>query len=317
MAPGTWAQLTVSNQNAVLGVGNVSGSAIGYCSTMPWNPHSKVIEIIGSDHNGGNPRHARYVVATNSFVLVDANTGLPGFHGYDHQAVNPYTGDLYSKLYGSPGPSEVRKKVYGGSSFVDIPDGPSYQTVANGAAWWSGSFSGAGAQGALMAYITGDTNGRVVAYNPLTDTWFFSQTMGGGGTYHTVMEYSAVKNVAVFGGGNDQSRKLWRLNSNGTFTAMPDAPAGLDIGMNTNGGILVDEPVTGNFLLLSGGQLWELNPSGSGTWTQQTGARTPPGGVGRPGSVAVIASSIPDYGVVAFITQPSNSGATFYIYKHQ
>jgi hypothetical protein len=98
---------------------------------------------------------------------------------------------------------------------------------------------------------------------------------------------------------------------------MPNLPAGLSVGMNTNGGILVDEPVTGNFLLLSGGQLWELNPSGSGTWTQQTGARTPPGGVGRPGSVAVVASSIPDYGVVAFITQPSNSGATFYIYKHQ
>jgi hypothetical protein len=70
---------------------------------------------------------------------------------------------------------------------------------------------------------------------------------------------------------------------------------------------------------MSAGQLWELNPSGSGTWIQQTGARTPPGAVGMsPGAISpgVICSSIPEYGVVAFITQPSPSGASFYLYKH-
>ena len=58
----------------------------------------------------------------------------------------------------------------------------------------------------------------------------------------------------------------------------------------------------------------------SGSWTQQTGTRTPPNGVGIPGAVeseAVIASSISDYGVVVFITQPSQNGATFFLYKHQ
>jgi hypothetical protein len=32
---------------------------------------------------------------------------------------------------------------------------------------------------------------------------------------------------------------------------------------------------------------------------------------------AVIASSISDYGVVVFITQPGPTGATFFLYKHQ
>ena len=31
---------------------------------------------------------------------------------------------------------------------------------------------------------------------------------------------------------------------------------------------------------------------------------------------AVIASQISDYGVVAFIAQPGQTGATFFLYKH-
>jgi hypothetical protein len=82
-------------------------------------------------------------------------------------------------------------------------------------------------------------------------------------------------------------------------------------------GLLVNDPVTGNFLLLSAGQLWELNPSGTGTWTQKT---SPPNGVGVPGPgnpQAVIATSVSDYGVVVFITQPTSTGGTFFVYKPQ
>jgi hypothetical protein len=96
-----------------------------------------------------------------------------------------------------------------------------------------------------------------------------------GNTYHSVMQYSAKKNVAVYGGGNDDPRKLWRLNYDRSVTAMPYVPTGKTVGIQN--GILVEDPVTGNFLLLSAGQLLELNPTGSGTWTQLGGSRTPPG----------------------------------------
>jgi len=162
-------------------------------------------------------------------------------------------------------------------------------------------------------------DGQILAYNPLTNAWFFNKEgmapgYGGGPTYHSVIEYSAVKNVAVYGGGNAAPGKLWRLSADASVQAMPSVPSGKSVGIQQ--GVLVDEPVTGNFLLLSAGELWELNPSGTGSWAQLA---SPPSGVRVPGgtTLAPIAVSIPDYGVVAFITQPGKTGGTFYLYKRQ
>jgi hypothetical protein len=97
---------------------------------------------------------------------------------------------------------------------------------------------------------------------------------------------------------------------------MPNTPGSTEVGIQH--GNLVNDPVTGNFLLLSAGQLWVLNPSGSGSWTQQSGTRAPPAGVGIPGPSqldSVISTAIDTYGVVAYITFRGRSG-NFFLYKH-
>ena len=331
MPAGSWAQLSVTGQDAVLGVGNVSGSMIQFSNSMPWNPKSRTIEIIGADHNWGSARHVQYVEASNAFVLVSNNaTGETLNHGYDHTDVNPYTGDIYHRQYGmSTSAIQTVRKQYGTSAFSAIPDMSTwYSQVAIGTCWWSGSFKGAGAQGCWMIFNSGAANGQATdgqigAFDPLTNTWFFNQYsmapmyMTSGSTYHSLMEYSALKNVAVYGGGNDEPSKLWRLNADATWTVMPAVPAGKGVGIQQ--GNLVCDPVTGNFLLLSAGQLWELNPSGAGLWTQQSGARTPPAAVGIPGPSnpqGVISCALPQHGVVAYITQSSYTGGTFFLYKH-
>src|SRR6185369_13105909 len=97
-------------QDAALGVGSISGTMIHYCNSMPWNPMTKVIEIIGQDHGYPSLRHVRYVESSNQFVLVADDAGLGNGHGYDHNAVNPYTGDLYDRLYsGFTGQISVKK----------------------------------------------------------------------------------------------------------------------------------------------------------------------------------------------------------------
>ena len=333
MAAGTWAQLNVPNQNALLGVGSVSETMIHFSNTMPWNPISKAIEIIGEDHGYGSLRHVRYDEATNTFILVADDSGFGNSldHGYDQTTINPNTGDLYRRMNsGFTGTISSRKKTIGGV-VTSLPNiAVPVEQVAIGTTWWSGSFAGGGAQGSFMVFNSGTSlgnanDGQILAYNPLTNTWFYNQQGRSpfygnvnNGTYHSVIEYSPQKNVAVYGGGNAAPNLLWRLNSDGSFISMPNVPAGKAVGIQR--GLLVNEPVTGNFLLLSAGELWELNPSGSGLWTQQTGTRTPPNAVGIPGPTtieAVIASSISDHGVVAFITQPNQSGATFFLYKHQ
>jgi hypothetical protein len=275
-------------------------------------------------------RHVRYDEASNQFVLVADDAGVGTGHGMDHVSLNPTTGDLYYRLYGGfTGTITVKRKPFGASSFSDTTTVSASEQVSLGTTWWSGTLTGAGAQGALLIFNTGNatntaTDGNLLAYDPLANNWFMNTDSaapfyGSGSTYNGVMEYSGVKNVAVYGGGNVAPRKLWRLNADGTTSAMPDVPAGKAVGLQS--GNLVADPVSGNFLLLSAGELWELNPSGAGTWTQQTGTRAPPADVGIPGPAPtiddMISSSITDYGVVAYIKQKEQSGSTFYLYKHQ
>ena len=337
MTPGSWAQMNSANQDVILGVGSISGSMIHYCNSMPWNPIRKCIEIVGMDHNAGIQRYVRFDPTSNGFVLVTADTGTQGTrHGYDHNTVNPFNGDLYHRPaennYERPG-ILVRKWANSANSFSDtmpLANTLFYMQNAIGVTWWSGPFSGAGAQGCMLLYNSGDsakmgaaTDGGMYAYDPLANKWFWSsQSMSpfygtAGNTYHSVLEYSEKKNVAIYGGGNDQPHKLWRLNSDRTFVAMPDVPSGKGVGIQQ--GNLVCDPVTGNFLLLSANELWELDPTGTGTWTQQKGSRVPPSGVGTPGPTTIdgmISSAIADYGVIAYIKQTSSTGGSFYLYKH-
>jgi hypothetical protein len=328
MQAGSWAKLNVGNQDAVLGVGSISGTMINYCNSMPWNPLSKVVEILGQDHNYPAMRHVRFDAASNRFVLVADNAGIGTGHGYDHVSLNPYNGDLYVRLYsGFSGKISCMKKPFGASAFSAVPDVVADDQVAMGTCWWPGTFVGGGAQGSFMVFATGSANGSatdgvIVAYNPLTNGWFYNQGSkapfyGSGSTYHAVMEHSAKKNVAVYGGGNVAPDRLWRMDSSGAVQAMPLVPSGKAVGIQR--GLITDDPVTGNFLLLSAGELWELNPTGSGSWTALTGSRTPPSGVGIPGPStiqAVICCSIPEHGVVVYITQIEQTGGTFFLYKH-
>ena len=334
MQPGTWAPLVVADQDAVLGVGNVSGTMIHYSNSMPWNPWSRAIEILAEDHNWGAVRYAQYDERGNRFVLVtaDAGFGTNTQHGYDHNSVNPSTGDYYYRpaWIGDPHIVVKKKLLSSATTFTDLPLLPTnYEQIAIASTWWSGAFLGAGNQGCLMIFNSGDAfgnamDGQIAAYDPLSDSWFYNQhgmapLFGtNGSTYHSVMEYSAPHNVAVYGGGNAQPTRLWRLSSDASFTEMPEVPPGKAVGVQR--GNLVADPVSGNFLLLSAGELWELDPSGSGTWTAQTGGRVPPSGVGVPGPnnpEGVISSAIADYGVVVYVTQSSRNGGTFYVYKHR
>ena len=134
-----------------------------------------------------------------------------------------------------------------------------------------------------------------------------------GQTYSGVCAYSPQRNCMVYGGGNCNPTKLWRLNADRTFTPMPDAPAGCTVGIQQ--GLLCEDPATGNFLVLSQGRMFELNPTGSGSWKDLGPA---PAYVGIPSAPdAVTCTPIAELGVVAYLTANPHSapGVTFALFK--
>jgi hypothetical protein len=357
MPVGTWAKLVPANdQNSILGVGGVSGTMLHYANNCAWNRFNRCIEIVGADHSyGATMRYVRFDTASNSFVLVNAGgDGLDSGTGPGHEfcgtVVNPYTGETYYRHYCSYGvsPTIVTKAALNGTAFsTAIPPSPSAIIGVNqGNCWWSGSFKSVGSQGCLMSfnpetasvYVDGGTasDGYMQWYDPLSNAWggqtgaspFYPLSASDAAYdpanqnefYHEVAAYSALKNVMVYGGGNAAPRKLWKMDSTGTVTRLTDVPAGKAVGIQH--GNLREDPATGNFLLLSANELWELDPSGAGTWKQQTGSRTPPVDVGRPGPAAagaidgVVSCAIPEYGIVVYIKQTSPTNSAMYLYKH-
>lgn len=336
MAPGTWAQLSPKNQSAVLGVGPTTGSILPYCNSMPWNRVSRSIEIIAGDHNSPTGlRQVRYVEATNSFELVATTTGFVG-HGFDHTEVNPFTGDLYHRRYGSY--SNAQSRVYrqrlGSTTWDLVPSIAVRDGIICGTCWWSGPFTGGGglgAQGGFVVYTAAfssnsASDGEITIFDPLSNSWKFQATgvapfQPDG--YNESMAYSRSKNVAVYGGTNPSPRKIWKMVSTGATFALTDVPSSA-AGVGIHKGVLVDDPVSGNFLLLTrvagSPALYELNPDGNGTWTLQTGTRVPPSNVGSPGEAGpnnfVMGVPLPDHGVVAFIRQSGSGNGAFWLYKH-
>ncbi len=258
--------------------------------------------------------------------------------------MNPHTGDIYLlqctgsgtytadgfDIYGNPisytlQPGGIHKYSFGSLDYNRVADTPEssfasgYFNLPIGCAltWWDGAITGGNADGALVLY-SGQVGGIYVCN---TDTFTWSAQYGfpaQSGYYHVVSAYSKIHNCMVFGGGNNfqsggesdpdptgaLARKVFRLNSDLTVTAMPDAPfrLGVDNGMN-----VVADRRSGNIIFLGKGEEWpvglrddhpehwSLDPSGSGTWTQLA---APPSEVLNPSKAMPFVSCDTPYGPV-------------------
>jgi len=312
MPPGTWAELSTLNIAAVLARGNSGGSVLPYSMSAAWDGARRQLHFTGADHGWGVNNHVTYDAPSNRWMDQGA-TPTSVSHGYDHTTIDPATGTLYLREYGS---SRIFSRPAGSSwSARTAWTASRYVTVAIGIDWWQGRLRGSGAGGSLLVYNCGAPQGQLLAWNPATGKWFADITgFGGRSTYHCFIEYSPPHAVAIFGGGNENGTRLWRLDADRTITALPEAP--VEVGIQ-RANVTVD-PVTGHFLVLGGGQLREYDPRAGGTWALQAGARTPPPGVGnpaRPDLHGVISAPLANYGVVLYVTcRARTCGA--HLYKH-
>ena len=337
MAAGTWAELTTTGINNALlsgtNAGGVGGNNIPYTNQMVWNPITREIKLTCSDHGAAYMPELTYSEGGNTWSVAAAGGAWPfGTHAYGHMQCRPDTGDLYSRYNGGGVQAEpAYRKLAGGAWSTFTASQQTYTQIGVGSAWWPGSSTGRTAlsgMGAAGCYIIFEISlGSAMAFDPIANTWTalsVPQTMPTTDPYHTVAAYSAQYNCVVYGGGNG-NRRLWRLNPDRSVTELASCPVSIGV----QGANLQVDPVTGKFLIWGGGgnarKFYQLDPSGTGTYTLLSGSRQPPAagqhGVSDPsggngGPDALVSCSLPAHGVIAYMSASGASYANMFLYKH-
>ncbi len=319
MSADSWAEMTPTpaNQSTVFVATGSTGEILPYANKAAWHSQLAQIHIIAEDHGATSPEHVYYDEATNAWTHL-AQTTFAG-HAYDHIVYSPYTQKLYWRNYGDQGGTCHLYEWQGGTSWTSKANGSDmvyYDDITAGTAWVDAGWGGVGASGAFVNFESAFA-GRLHSYDPQSSTWTklidgmgIAFPSGDSTYYHEEACFSRSLGILMCGGGNNYHDKLWTVDSSLTVTAMTAPPSGIQLGMQA-GNLNVD-PVSGKFLILSNGELWELNPAGSGTWTQKA---TPPAAVFDPKALeSGMSCCLPDHGAVAYISTTSST-AKMHIYK--
>src|SRR5262249_59075113 len=121
--------------------------------------------------------------------------------GYDPLTSDPGTRTPSPRQYGiaDDGNHVWQWPIDTSGPWTEIESWPiaGYIQVAIGSDWFQ-KLDGVGPGGAYVVYNCGQPGGELVFWDPATQSWFDNiQGFGGESRYSCVMEYSAVRNVAV------------------------------------------------------------------------------------------------------------------------
>lgn len=155
---------------------------------------------------------------------------------------------------------------------------------------------------------TGDLDVDIAVFDVQANDWVATNQKivdaipTGGGTFQHWGSYSAVHNCAViilgYGGAGDGKTgadyRTWRINANGTSTALPNPPTRVGYLV----GSITCDPVSGDFLVLGDdGSFHRLDPTGSGTWSTLTSADAL---LWPLGSTPTVCWPVPEHGVTVW-----------------
>lgn len=295
--PGTFVQMNVPGFDDSLLYWN-GRHAFQYTDELKWDPVRREVLFTGAGHLV-QTRHLVYSESANQWTSSVPPTNITTTHGYDHAAIDVANRKYYFRAFNERH-FEILDLDTGswsrGNRFGDV------MQVAGGIAWFP----------ELGRVIFVDDYQGILSWNPENGNWSTLQANVSTGPYHNYAEYSPVHRVVIAGGGND-SRSVYRVNSNGSVTRMGDAPVDLGITATT---ITVD-PVTGNFIVITiGGTAYEYEPI-SDTWTrlsislpQMFTNRN-----GANGEWGLVATPIDTYGVILFAKYEGNNSKMF-VYRH-
>lgn len=292
MSAGDWAQLTsVTGFSSSLFPAGSSNTA-DYMDKGAYDPILKQVRWFGQGHEERQDWYC-YDEATDTFsVLSDppwdgGGSGDPGYlgHGYQHNTIDPATGDDYYRMTGS---ATVRRLDRVAGTWGTIA---SHQTSGNaiaGALEWLPSIGSAGGTISFYGQYVERWDKAAASVSTVSSSIANPQN-------HTFAWRSIPNDLVLFGGGNGDSNALYSIGPSGGITTRADCP----ISMGVTIGITVTCPVSGDLLVFgSAGAARQYDVAGD-SWSAKDMTGAPSFGT-IDADVRIIAVPVPAYGVIVF-----------------
>lgn len=301
LSSGQWADFKMGGLTSDLmkAAGQSVPSFSLYAARGHWDAIHRKIQYAGTSHTGG-----AYFAGAGALITWDESSNLwtkesyswssedPG-HTYFHLTLHLPTGDLYYRSFNSP---KILRRAYGATGQASWEAGRIANTpnaarqVAGALEWFPELNSGAGG----LVFV--DQAGAAYS-NSTFSSWTQTATTLSG-PYHN---WTARAGGFVYFGGGNGSTAMFRLDSKGSVTQMPNTP--MEAGNNLNQSLVLTHPNGTDLLLFqttASGSIYKFNGS---SWVSA--------GTHAVGGTHWIGTTIPEYGIILFLIHPGGTGTPF------
>lgn len=258
--------------------------------------------------NSSYPYHRlEYDEATNDWSEESLHSDLSATnsgHGYDCNAIDPTTGDIYFRKFSTLRTYHWTKATDTWDYLTDAPSSTS-NAIAEAIEWWPD-----------RGLVWSDVHGVKLWDGSSWSTLVADASVSGIG-YHSFGEYQPNADVYVFGGGNAGPYKLYRIDADNNLTLLGAAPIRLGNNQDAGDGILVHDPSSDYYIAWNHSKAWYEFDAINDIWNPLTvcsgDGSTPCNGTPNFTSTSSIAVPISTYGVIAFVDGSSDN---VWLYKH-
>ena len=305
LEPGEWAELDTGLTASFLET-RPDSNVLQYGDSGCWDPNSRQVFYLGSPHYQPY-KFIIYSEDSNSWrtgpLPFSADTLI---HGYDHNAIDPATGDVYFRKYAN---RNVYKYSVSGNSWTSIAPISSsaleYVQVAGGLEWYP-ELDG-------LVFVDGHEANHgdgLARWSRSGNQWSrVPAAMNGINEYHNFAEYNPVHHVMWLGGGSQGS---WKLSPTGVLTALGSAPVPLGV----SDSLIAADPSSGNYIVSAENNTWWEFDIVNNSWSSITHSM-PPMNYGATLNLEAINIPISTHGVIMYVKyRGSSSPPGVFIYRH-
>lgn len=245
LQPGEWTEFSTSGYgNSLLDACNGNNTILEWANKATWNPINREVRFVGQGHLAC-AKHIVYQESTNSWSQAVLPSGIGDWgHAYEHNAIDPQTGNIYYRHYNS---DLIERFNPGSNSWTTLPNvGMPTKQVAGALEYFperNGLIFVDGDWGVYFFNSQSNSWSLLANTNAIVDSGKPSLPMG---SYNNSASYNPAEEVVYFGGGGGSSN-VYMLDSQGQISQIANSPVSIGI----NSAMSVPDPISGAQLVFS------------------------------------------------------------------